>query len=142
MTIKNNPNLTDPNIPAAISTNRTALTSVGETLDLYYDAPGMNVSYDNSYQTAVGANVTDLTPNGNWTCNFISQLNVTTSPFTSTGENCGSCQIPGGYVLGNDPIVNGTIFVAISTQNVYVTPYNLSILNDIIVAGPAVLIAG
>ncbi len=63
--INNNPNLTNANIPAAISTNRTALSASNQTLELSFDQPGMNVSYNQSYQTAVGANVTDLTPNAN-----------------------------------------------------------------------------
>ncbi len=67
---------------------------------------------------------------------------MTYSPFTSTGNGTGTCEIPGGYVFGDDPINNGTLFVAITNQPLFVTPFNLSALNDIIVAGPAVLIAG
>jgi len=140
LTIDNNPNLTSPDFNASISTNRTALTSVNETLYFTYDAPGMNVSYNSSYTTALGRNVTNTTTPTY--CAFIAQLNATTTPFTSTGNNTGHCEIPGGYVFGDDPIVNGTMFVALLAENIYVTPYNLSLMDDIIVAGPAVLIAG
>lgn len=62
LTIDNNPNLTSPNYHAALSHNRTALTAVNETLYLTYEAPGKTVSYNNSYTTAVGRNVTTTTP--------------------------------------------------------------------------------
>lgn len=99
----------------------------------------MNVSYNNSYQTVVGANVTTNVPTH---CVFISQLNATNVPFNATGNNTGSCIVPGGYVFADQAIVNETNFVALISEDVYVTPYNLSLLNDVIVAGPAVFIAG
>lgn len=139
LNILNNPNLTDPNIPAALSTNRTQFISVNSTLHFSYDAPGMNVSYNNSYVTAVGANVTTSIPSF---CKFVNQLNVTSSPFNSTGNGTGMCQLRGGFVFGDDPINNGTMFVMLTSEDTFVTPYNLSLLNDVIVAGPAVLIAG
>lgn len=105
LTINNNPTLVSPDFNSSITHNRTAFTHVNETLMLSYDAPGMNVSYNNSYQTAVGANVTSDVPTF---CAFTSQLNVTTSPFNSTGNGTGTCMIPGGFVFSDDPIVNGS----------------------------------
>jgi hypothetical protein len=137
--ILNNPNLTDPNFPAAISTNRTQFIAPNDTVLFAYDAPGQNVSYNHSYTTAVGSNVTDLTPKF---CHFVSQLNTTISPFNSTGNGTGSCPLPGGFVFGDDAINNGTLFVMLTSEDTFVTPYNLSLLNDVIVAGPAILIAG
>jgi hypothetical protein len=69
-------------------------------------------------------------------------LNATSVPYTSSGNNTGSCVIPGGYVFGDDPIINGTMFVALLQDPPFVTPYNLSKLNDFIVAGPAVAVLG
>ena len=108
-------------------------------LNLEFDAPGKNVSYNNSYSTVVGANVTSEVPTH---CVFISQLNATSVPFTSTGNNTGSCIVPGGFVFGDDPVVNGTNFVLAAQNPPFVTPYNLSKLNDFIVAGPAVFVSG
>ncbi len=143
LNILNNPNLTDPNIPAALSTNRTQFISVNSTLHFSYDAPGMNVSYNNSYVTAVGANVTTSIPSF---CKFVNQLNVTSSPFNSTGNGTGMCQLPGGFVFGDgewfhskycgiwtgeidtkvahftDPINNGTMFVMLTSEDTFVTP--------------------
>lgn len=138
--MQNNPNLTSEGYQSAVSTNRTAFITPNVT-ELYfqYDAPGMNVSYNNSYQTVVGANVTNNVPTH---CVFINQLNATNVPFNATGNNTGSCIVPGGFVFGDDQIVNGSLFTALISEDVYVTPYNLSLLNDVIVAGPAVFIAG
>jgi hypothetical protein len=131
--------MTDPNIPAAISTNRTQFIAPNDTVYFSYDAPGQNVSYNNSYTTAIGPNVTDLTPNY---CHFVSQLNTTIATFTPSGNGTGSCPLPDGYVFGDDAINNGTLFVMLTSEDTFVTPYNLSLLNDVIVAGPAVLVAG
>jgi hypothetical protein len=140
LNIQNNPNLTADGFQSAVSTNRTAFYTANVT-ELYfeYDAPGKNVSYNNSYSTVVGANVTSDIPTH---CVFISQLNATSVPYTSSGNNTGSCVVPGGYVFGDDPIVNGSMFTILAQNPPFVTPYNLSKLNDFIVAGPAVYIAG
>lgn len=60
---------------------------------------------------------------------------------TVTGENSGTTIQPNGTVYAetpNDPIVNGTSFVVITSKDLYVTPYNISLMNDFVVAGPAV----
>ncbi|KAL1956111.1 hypothetical protein VTO42DRAFT_7630 [Malbranchea cinnamomea] len=41
-----------------------------------------------------------------------------------------------------DPMVNGTVFIAITDADFYLTPFNLSLINDHVVAGPAVYQAG
>ncbi|KAI6106110.1 hypothetical protein EDD16DRAFT_1524139 [Pisolithus croceorrhizus] len=53
-------------------------------------------------------------------------------------------QQPDGQVFGNNtaPIYNDTMFVALTDDNPYVTPYNLSLVNPHIVAGPAIYQAG
>jgi hypothetical protein len=132
--------LTAEGYQSAVSTNRTAFVTPNTTsLYFQYDAPGQNVSYNNSYQTVFGRNVTSPVPTH---CVFISQLNATNVPFNATGNNTGECIVPGGVVFSDDGVVNGTNFVALISEDVYVTPYNLSLLNDVIVAGPAVYISG
>jgi hypothetical protein len=108
LNVLNNPNLTAEGVPSALSTNRTQLTSPGYNIEVTYDAPGQNVSYNNSYMTVLGSNVTgDLS---NLTCVFIAQLNATNVPFTRTGNNSGYCTIPEGQVyegVYDNPIING-----------------------------------
>ncbi|KKZ60873.1 hypothetical protein EMCG_04464 [[Emmonsia] crescens] len=41
-----------------------------------------------------------------------------------------------------DPAINGTIFIAITDTNLFLTPFNLSLINPQVVAGPAVYQAG
>ena len=67
---------------------------------------------------------------------FVSQLNVTYAPLNVTGNNTAYAYQPGGFVFNNtdDGIINGTAFVAITDTDLYVTPYNLSLLNDHIFA--------
>lgn len=42
----------------------------------------------------------------------------------------------------DDPVVNGTIFVLLVDQDIFVTPYNFSLLDAHVAAGPAVYQAG
>lgn len=140
----NNPNLTAEGIPSAVSTNRTAFTTPNVTqLEVSYDMPGMNVSYDNMYQTVLGANVTQTE---NLDCVFIAQLNATSVPFVRTGNNTGTCLMPAGQVyegVYDNPILNGTNFLLlVESPAPYVTPYNLSLLDAVTVAGPAVVVYG
>ncbi|PGG96833.1 hypothetical protein AJ79_09439 [Helicocarpus griseus UAMH5409] len=41
-----------------------------------------------------------------------------------------------------DPATNGTIFVAIVDTDLYLTPYNLTLINEHVIAGPAIYQAG
>ena len=93
----------------------------------------MAVSYNNSYNTSIGGQINTTTPSF---VAFISQLNVTYAPLTVTSNNYGYAVQPGGVVFNgtNDGIVNGTNFVALTSTDLYVTPYNLSLLNDYIFA--------
>lgn len=66
---------------------------------------------------------------------------MTYTPLTVTGDNSGTTIQPNGTVYAktpNDPIINGTSFVVITSKDLYVTPYNISLVNDFVVAGPAV----
>ena len=136
-------NLTAPGIPSAISTNRTAFVTPGVTsIELSYEAPGKQVSYNASqpYITALGKNVTQT---DNLTCVFIAQLNATNVPFQRTGNNTGNCLVPEGTLFSDsNNIVNGSNFLLLASEEIYVTPYNLSLLDDITVAGPAVVLYG
>lgn len=144
--------------------NRTTPISVpGQNVSFTYEAPGLSVGPNGSYITASSA--TGAPAYVAW----ISQLNVTYSPFTATGNNSGYTIQPNGTVfpayfgesplvdetldLGKqpdnnpsaDPIVNGTMFVALVDAIgpfTNVTAFNLTYLNSHIVAGPAIYQSG
>ena len=69
-----------------------------------------------------------------------------------SGESATTLQ-PGGNIFYNHtaeggnssvsaPLINGTMFVLITDDNPHVTPFNLSLLNKHVVAGPAIYQAG
>lgn len=142
MNVLNNPNLTAEGIPSAVSTNRTAFVTPDSTkLEIQYEAPGKGGFYNGSYQTVLGTNVTQTE---NLTCVFSAQLNATNVPFERTGENTGYCQMPAANIF-DDPtqsVLNGTNFLMLTSEPIYVTPYNFSLLDDVMVAGPAVVVYG
>ncbi len=93
----------------------------------------MVTGYDGMYNTSVGDNVTTTTPQY---AAWISQLNVTYTPLNITGPTTATTIQPGGVVFNNtdDGIVNGTMFIALTQNNPYVTPYNLSLIDSEILA--------
>jgi hypothetical protein len=120
LNVINNPNLTAEGVPSALSTNRTAFVTPNVTqLEVTYDAPGQNVSYNNSYTTVLGSNVTQTE---NLTCVFIAQLNATNVPFVRTGNNSGYCTIPAGQVyegVYDNPILNDTNFLLLASERYF-----------------------
>jgi hypothetical protein len=133
LSVTNEPSLLVDGYEAAITHNRTSLTEPGRQVTFEWDAPGKTTGYNSSYNTTVGGNVTDLTPQY---AAWISQLNVTYTPLNVTGNNTGYTYQPGGVVFNttDDGVVNGTMFIALTDTDLYVTPYNLSLLNDHILA--------
>jgi hypothetical protein len=95
------------------------------------------VSYNNSYTTNTTAGAPKFVA-------WISQLNVTYTPLVNISGSTGRTIQPGGGIFGNNstPTVNGTIFVAVTDTDLYVTPFNTSFLNQHIVAGPAMYQSG
>lgn len=73
---------------------------------------------------------------------FVSQLNATYVPLVNISGNMASCVQPNMSTFAGDPAVNGTMFVAVTSQNPYVTPFNLSNVNPYVYAGPALYQAG
>jgi len=73
---------------------------------------------------------------------FVSQLNATYVPLVNVSGTSGSAIQPNMSTFMGDPAVNGTMFVAITSQNPYVTPFNLSMVNPFVYAGPALYQAG
>lgn len=71
----------------------------------------------------------------------MSQLNITYTPLEDVDKQARTAFTfqPGGTVFGGNtaPIVNETVFVVLTDTDLYVTPYNLSLINTHVVAGPA-----
>lgn len=131
LNVTNDLPLTSDDSQAAINTQRPSLTEAGRNVTFQWDSPGQNVSANNSYTTSV-ANESATPAFVAW----ISQLNVTYTPLEVTGENTGSTTQPDGVVFEgiDNNIVNDTMFVGLTDTDLYVTPYNLSLLNDHLLA--------
>ncbi|ORX41088.1 hypothetical protein BD324DRAFT_678481 [Kockovaella imperatae] len=133
LSVTNESNLLQDGYLAAITHNRTSLSEPGRNITFRWDDTNQTVSYNNSYTTSIGGAINSSAPAF---VAFVSQLNVTYAPLTVTGSNTGYAAQPGGVVFNNtlDPVINGTTFVALTDVDLYVTPYNLSLLNDHIFA--------
>ena len=73
---------------------------------------------------------------------WVTQLNVTYSELTLNGSRSGSTIQPNVETYAGDPAVNGTMFIAITDTNLYVTPFNITMINPHVVAGPALYQSG
>lgn len=146
------------------ATNRTTpISGPGRNVTFIYEAPGVALGPNNSYITAVGTSMPAAY------VAWISQLNVTYSPFISSGNGTGYTIQPNGTTFpsyfGNEPLseitkdsgaqpnndasanpaINGTMFVVLvdaATPALNLTSFNLTYMNSHIVAGPAIYIAG
>jgi len=115
----------------AIARNRSEpLSFPGKQVLLQWDAPGQAVGPNNSYVTAAGG-VAGAPAYVAW----VAQLNLTYTPLTVTGANQGYTYQPAGDVYqGGQGIVNDTMFIALTDNNMYLTPFNLSMMNPHVVA--------
>ncbi|MCJ1383207.1 hypothetical protein MMC17_006320 [Xylographa soralifera] len=120
----------------AISQNRSEpLSFPGRQVFFSWEEPGKFVGPNNSYVTTTMAGAPVYVA-------WVSQLNLTYTDLTLTGPNAGYTFQPNSSTFANDPAVNGTMFVALTSANVTLTPFNLSMINPFVVAGPALYQAG
>ncbi|KAL9937174.1 hypothetical protein V8E36_003583 [Tilletia maclaganii] len=117
----------------AISHNLTSLTYPGRIVELQWDAPGeVQGPYAQRTQT-----VTDGIPRF---AAWFGNLNVTlTSLFdVDLGARTAKTRQPGDTVFPGvgQRVINGTVFVALVDKHIFVTPENLTLTNNHIVAGP------
>ncbi|PPQ75998.1 hypothetical protein CVT24_006555 [Panaeolus cyanescens] len=133
----------------AVTRNATQpLSTPGRNVTLSWELPGQHVGWNNSFTTATAAGEPKFVA-------WISQLNVTYTPLTITANQSGTTTQPGGEIFGNGPqsvverfgnhsapIVNATVFVAITDEDTFVTPFNLTFLDGHIVAGPTLYTSG
>jgi hypothetical protein len=122
----------------AISQNRSIpLSFPGRQVFFSWEEPGKAVGPNNSYITAAGG----LAPAPVYVA-WVSQLNLTYTDLTVTGPNHGYTFQPNTSTFAGDPGVNGTMFVALTAANITLTPFNLSMINPYVFAGPALYQAG
>ncbi|KAH7909976.1 ferritin-like domain-containing protein [Hygrophoropsis aurantiaca] len=135
--IVNNPSGIRDDSKAAVSTNVSALSYPGMEVQFKWENPGKTVSYDGKYTTSTSAGAPKYAL-------WVSQLNSTYTPLYDIKDNCASTKQPDGRVFGDGtaPIWNDTMFIALTDDNVFITPYNISLVNPHIVAGPAIYQAG
>ena len=121
-------NVTGYSCGPAIGHNRSEpLSFPGKEIRLSWDAPGQAVGPNNSYVTSTSAGTPAYVA-------WVSQLNMTYTPLTVTGDNSGTTYQPAGEVYQGDGTVNGTMWIALTDEELYVTPFNLSMLNPHVAA--------
>jgi hypothetical protein len=123
-----NNNVTGYNCGPAISRNRSEpLSFPGKQVMFSWDNPGMPVGPNNSYVTSTSAGQPMFVA-------WVSQLNLTYTPLTVTAPNNGYTYQPASEVYQGDPGVNGTMFVALTDSDLFLTAFNLSMINPHVVA--------
>lgn len=123
---------------AAISRNRTnPLSYPGRPIYLQWGNANETIGPNNSYLTSRSA-VADAPRYAM----FVNQLNATYIPLQNVSGNTGVAIQPNTSTFAGDPTINGTSFIAITSQNIYVTPFNLTTINPYVYAGPALYSAG
>jgi Ferritin-like domain len=123
-----NLNVTGYGCGPAISRNRSEpLSFPGKQILLKWDNPGSAVGPNNSYVTSTSAGAPAFAA-------WVSQLNLTYTPLTITGENEGFTYQPAAETYTYDGAVNGTMFVALTDSDLFLTPFNLSMINPHVVA--------
>ncbi|KAA8908946.1 ferritin-like domain-containing protein [Sphaerosporella brunnea] len=172
LTVTNNPSGIDPLYGPAITHNRTQLSCPGMEVQFLFEAPGKAVGPNDSYVTQSTAgdplfaawisqlNVT-YTPLYNVSYGGGVAGNGRT-PYRDAFDDLEDGQLgfqlaggpPGlnGTAMArqpdatlydvNNPLNNGTIFVALTDTDLYVTPYNISAILPHVRAGPAIYQAG
>ncbi|MCJ1463064.1 hypothetical protein MMC07_001669 [Pseudocyphellaria aurata] len=120
----------------AITHNRSIpLSFPGREVFFSWELPGKAVGPNNSYVTATAAGKPTFVA-------WVTQLNLTYSKLTLTSPTTGSTIQPNTSTFAGDPAINGTIFVALTDKDLFLTPFNLSQINPHVVAGPALYQAG
>ncbi|KAF5606618.1 Rds1 [Fusarium subglutinans] len=121
---------TGENCKAAITHNRTIpLSYPGRQVFLNWDAPGKPVGPNNSYITSTNVKEPKFAA-------WVSQLNVTYSPLQniSLEDRTAYTIQPNVSTWQGDPAINGTMFLALTDTDLYVTPYNLTMINPHVAA--------
>jgi hypothetical protein len=126
-----NLNVTGYGCGAAISRNRSEpLSFPGKQVNFKWDAPGLAVGPNNSYTTSVNPIAGEP-----MYVAWAAQLNLTYTPLIKTSPNTGYTYQPAAQnYQGGEGIVNGTMFVALTDTDMFLTPFNLSMINPHVIA--------
>ena len=111
------------------------LSFPGRQVALQWENPCSKIGPNNSYVTTAHANMPRYVV-------WVSQLNVTYTPLHIGHGNRGYTVQPNVETYQSDPAINGTMFIAITDSDPFLTPFNLSLINPHVVAGPAIYQAG
>lgn len=126
------------NCSPGISRNRSIpLSYPGRPVHFEFGDVGSPIGPNNSYVTSRS----ELADAPRYAM-FVSQLNATYVELTNITDTGATAIQPNMSTFAGDPAVNGTMFIAITSQNPYLTPYNLSMINPFVYAGPALYQAG
>ncbi|KAK9454485.1 ferritin-like domain-containing protein [Dipodascopsis uninucleata] len=142
-TTTNSTSTSNATITPGITSNLTSLSSAGTEIQLIGELPGKPVGPNLSY-------ITNTTAGEPKFAAWISQINVTYTDIESYEVDNQTYTWTATTTQPDDtiwedvtmPIVNGSMFIVVTDEDIYVTPYNLSELNAHVVAGPAVFVAG
>jgi len=141
LTITNNPDnnctggLFQCPVPAISQNQSIPLSAPGREVQFSWELPGKPVGPDLSYVTSTTAGAPKFVA-------WVSQLNVTYTPLINVVGTTGTTIQPNATTLGGAPAVNGTMFVALTDLDLFVTPFNITMINPHVVAGPALYQAG
>ena len=117
-----NTNVTGYGCDPAISHNRSEpLSFPGKQVRLLWDTPGQAVGPNNSYVTSTTAGTPAFVA-------WVAELNLTYTPLTVTGQNEGYTYQPASEVYATKGAANGTMFIALTDDDPYLTPFNLSMI--------------
>lgn len=122
--------------PAITHTRYSPLSFPGRQVVLQWETSGKQVGPNNSYVTSTQARSPKYVV-------WVSQLNITYTPLQVNGNSTrGTTTQPDLQTYQGDPAVNGTMFIAITDDDPFLTSFNLSLINPHVVAGPALYQAG
>lgn len=129
-----------------VSSDCDPAISQNRSIPLSYPGRPIHLSWGNVNQT-VGPNnsyVTSRSPLADAPryAMFLSQLNATFVPLVNISGNTASVVQPNMSTFAGDPAVNGTIFLTVTSQNPYVTPFNVSMVLPYVYAGPVLYQSG
>jgi hypothetical protein len=113
--------------PGIARNHSEPLSFPGKLLNLTWEMPGQAVGPNNSYVTSTSAGAPKFVA-------WVSQLNLTYTPLEITGDNVGYTYQPAGEVYQGDPMANDTMFIALTDADIFLTPFNLSMINPHVVA--------
>ncbi|GAA6003131.1 ferritin-like domain-containing protein [Rhodotorula paludigena] len=112
-----------------INSNYTLTEGAGREITFEWEPLNKTVGYDDLYKTSSVAGDPKFMA-------FISQYNVTYVPLQNVSNNSASAIVPNATVfpgIGPSQITN-SVFVALTDSDIYVTPYNLTLINNATVA--------